>query len=590
MEIKLKRKHKSIGLPCEFEVPNFTVLTGINGSGKTHLLEAISNTDIAEIKNNNNTIKKIQYIEFNGLNPKIEEASDPKTITEHVKSVWQQYDIQRNAAIRKSQNTVDYVVRRMPDANMQIFIRKAFEKTAKPFDKLTEDDLFDSFDISFLGKNDFFTAQFAPIFKNYHWKLEENNINSYYKEKGMANDKPVYTAEEFVEKFGIPPWEFVNKILEETNIPYEVNSPMGTRKDSSFVFRLIDKNAHFEISSKDLSTGEKILMSLALAIYNTGNELGKPELLLIDEPDAGLHPSMSQKMVKVLNKNIVTENQIPTIITTHSPTTVIASEGISIFQLERGVNTPLKTSIQSAIEILSCEIPFLKISNEQRRQVFVESPYDVQYYERLTNIFSLIETLPSNPVFIPVRTSNGSNCSDVISVVNSLYDNGNNQIYGIIDWDTTNSTHNRVLVLGEGERYAIENYLLDPLIMGLFFIRERKMEINEFESVSISKYSELGALTQNDAQSIINKVLSALELSTSNVAKYKLLNGWELDISSEFNTYQGHDLEELYKTKFPFLKAYHRENVLKIDVLDKIINDYPRYSPLNMFQVLKSIE
>ena len=89
-------------------------------------------------------------------------------------------------------------------------------------------------------------------------------------------------------------------------------------------------------------------MSLALAIYNTASEFGKPELLLIDEPDAGLHPSMSQMMVKVLNENIVMENKIPTIISTHSPTTVIATEGISIYQLERGIGTPKKTSIQSA--------------------------------------------------------------------------------------------------------------------------------------------------------------------------------------------------------------------------------------------------
>ena len=35
MEIKIIQKHKSINPPCEFEFPEFSVLTGKNGSGKT---------------------------------------------------------------------------------------------------------------------------------------------------------------------------------------------------------------------------------------------------------------------------------------------------------------------------------------------------------------------------------------------------------------------------------------------------------------------------------------------------------------------------------------------------------------------------
>lgn len=269
----------------------------------------------------------------------------------------------------------------------------------------------------------------------------------------------------------------MNRILTETNIPYEVNNPEGDRLDSNFVFKLKDRAGGFEISSADLSTGEKVLMSLALAIYNTGGDLGKPDVLLIDEPDAGLHPSMSKMMVKVLKEHIVQENNIHTVISTHSPTTVIASEGIAIYQLIRGNSTPTKIPIQDAVELLSSDIPFLRISNERRRQIFVESKYDVIYYELLTNIYGRLETLPAEPIFIPARTSNGSNCTDVIDVVNNLYSNGNEQIYGIIDWDLNNSPTNRVLVLGHGERYAIENFLLDPLLMGILMIREKNSYI-----------------------------------------------------------------------------------------------------------------
>ncbi|NMA74939.1 MAG: ATP-binding protein [Bacteroidales bacterium] len=513
MKVIVKQKHKSINPPCEFELPEFCVLTGKNGSGKTHLLEAMASSAKTDIVINGSPKNNVRYIPFNGLNPNIHETCDPNTITQHVKNTWKQYDMLK----RQGGGNKQYVLQRINDENMKKHIEKTIIETHKQFDQLTEDDFADTFDISFMGQNDFFTAQFALIFKNYHRRQEENSINEYYSSKGKTVTKPVLTKEEFNDKYGTPPWEFVNKILLETDIPYEVNSPVGTRLDSNFIFSLKDRTAGFEISSADLSTGEKVLMSLALAIYNTGGDNGKPDLLLLDEPDAGLHPSMSKKMVDILNKNIVVENKIPTIISTHSPTTVIASQGISIYQLIRGDNIPTKISTQEAVEILSSDIPFLKISTDTRRQVFVESKYDVQYYEQLANILSRQYSLNSEPIFIPARTSNGSNCTDVIEVVNSLTDNGNDQIYGIIDWDTTNISEKRIIVLGEGKRYAIENYLLDPLLMGLLFIRETKVDVSDFSGLSVDTYSKVIYLTESDAQIIVNKVLSDLGLLSNNL-------------------------------------------------------------------------
>ena len=346
MKITLKADHKSIKERINFELPNFSVLTGKNGSGKTHLLEALSNKDLTDVIVNGVKIQNARYIPFNGLNPNIQENCDPDTITKHVKNVWRQFQQAKTQATRRGQQNVNNqtVLNHISNEQMKKHCTRALEETGKNYDGLTEDDLQDFFDISFMGQNDFFTAQFALIFKNYHKLWLENQENKFYESQGIVTISTVLTDEEFLHKNGEPPWEFVNKILDETSIPYEVNSPMGSRKDTSFSFKLKDKVEGFEISSANLSTGEKVLMSLALAIYNTGGEQGKPELLLIDEPDAALHPSMTKKMVNVLKRNIVEENNIPTIITTHSPTTVVAAEGISIYQLERGNNTPKKNT------------------------------------------------------------------------------------------------------------------------------------------------------------------------------------------------------------------------------------------------------
>ena len=373
MEIHIKQKHKSINPPCDFELPKFTILTGKNGSGKTHLLEAISTKEKSEIKIEGRVVQGIKYIQFNGLNPNIQEACDPNSIYQYIKKVWSQYNSANKNPVRADRKNKVSIIGTIADANARRFIEKVFKDSKKPFDKLTEDDFADNFDITFMSADDFFTAQFALIFKNYHRCREENNFNGYCQTKNLPVTRPVLTKEEFSKKFGDPPWEFLNGILKEMNIPYEVNSPEGTRIDSNFIFKLKDLKEGFEISSADLSTGEKVLMSLALAIYNSGEDFGKPDMLLIDEPDAGLHPSMAKTMIDILKKNIVKENDIPVIIATHSPTTVIASEGISIYQLERGSNIPSKISAQAAVELLSSDIPFLKISTDKRRQVFVES-------------------------------------------------------------------------------------------------------------------------------------------------------------------------------------------------------------------------
>ncbi|NOR57010.1 MAG: DUF4435 domain-containing protein, partial [Sulfurimonas sp.] len=252
-------------------------------------------------------------------------------------------------------------------------------------------------------------------------------------------------------------------------------------------------------------------------------------------------------------------------------------------------NKPKTIPTQKAVEILSGDIPFLKISTERRRQVFVESKYDVTYYELLTNIYGRIETFPSEPIYIPARTSDGSNCTDVINVVENLFSNGNNQVYGIIDWDLTNMSRDRIIVLGEGDRYAIENYLLDPLLMGLLMIRENKIPITDFGMLSVSTYPQLNDLTKEDAQKIINKILLDLELESENKITYKTFNGWELQISKEYSQHQGHNLETLFKSKFPFLNSYQREDSLKKDVIEKVINDYPGFAPLVLNETIMKI-
>ncbi len=590
IEITIVKPYKSITAPCVFELPSFAVLTGKNGSGKTHLLEAISKKEFSKIKYDGKSISDIKYIAFNGLNPVIKEQGDIKDITKFVNDVWDRLqnnlkefpsNIFNNAIVNNSS-----IHNKKLPANYIEFIHKVIELKKVKINKLTEDDLLDYCDVSYMNE-DFFTAQFALIFMNYHRLWVENKFEAFLKETAENTKEPL-TDEEFSDRYGERPWDFVNKILSRLEIPYQVNRPESLSLDVPYNLSLKDDNGT-EIHFPDLSTGEKVLMSLALAVYNTDSNSKKPDLLLIDEPDAPLHPSMSAKLIEVLNEEIVKKSHIPVIITTHSPTTVIAASGIPIYLKDRGQSSPIKTTTSSAIEELSSKIPFLRISNEKRRQVFVESKYDVKYYEQLVNVIMKYNSLPSEPIFLPVRTSNGSNCEDVKKIVQDLYDNGNQDIYGIIDWDNHNSSKDRILVLGEGNRYAIENYLLDPLLTGLLFLREKEKTTVDYSITSFSRYTEIDRMSEEDAQRIIDQILSDLGLQSTNKVSYKLYNQWSLSLTKEFCCHQGHDLETLYKVKYPFLRSYNKEDALKSDIISKVIEDYYQFMPLDILDVIQRI-
>ena len=67
MRIKIHKEYKSIKAPQEFELPDFVVLTGKNGSGKSHLMEAMSSSIYGNISSAEKSYINVKYIGFNGL-------------------------------------------------------------------------------------------------------------------------------------------------------------------------------------------------------------------------------------------------------------------------------------------------------------------------------------------------------------------------------------------------------------------------------------------------------------------------------------------------------------------------------------------
>lgn len=591
LNIEIKKNYKSIKSPISFDFEDFIILTGKNGSGKTQLLEVIANCEYSITKRKDKNLNKIAYVPFNRLNPKIKETVNETEIRNFINSIWGKLsknlmtypdNIYHNKIKQQPFSSTDKLNEKQIE-----FIYKTMHNTGKKINEISHDDLHSNFDISYM-ENDFFSAEFALIFLNYFKLWNQNQYISYLNSKGLSKKIPL-SDNEFKDKYGTPPWDFVNDILHSLNLPFKVNKPESFEHDVDFNFCLSDEEGN-EIHFKDLSTGEKVLMSLALVVYNSNGRVGMPDLILLDEPDAPLHPSMSKKLIEVLKNEIVEKMNVPVVITTHSPITLVAAQDLPIYEMKRGESTPKKVNSDIAIKDLSGGIPYLKISDDARRPVFVENKNDVSYYEKIRNAILKIKTLQSEAVFLPVRTSDGCNCEDVKNIVNNLVRTGNNQVYGIIDWDLHNIAHDNILVLGNGARYAIENFILDPLIMALYFLWEKNKNIADFGIKSISSIIDAKNLSKDDAQILIDKILLELNLEKGERISYELMNGWKLQITKEFAEIKGHDLEDLYKNKISFLKKHKNESSLKNDVANKIISDFPSFIPNDLYLTINSIK
>ena len=151
------------------------------------------------------------------------------------------------------------------------------------------------------------------------------------------------------------PWDLINQILEEFDtLQYKISSPEGSDYFGSFQLKLKHtEKPDLEIDFSSLSSGEKILMALVASIYKSSSDGHFPDILLLDEVDASLHPSMMKNMLSVIEKIFLAQG-VKVILVTHSPTTIALAPENSIFVMNRsGISRIEKRSKQDALAILT---------------------------------------------------------------------------------------------------------------------------------------------------------------------------------------------------------------------------------------------
>jgi predicted ATPase len=481
------------------------------------------------------------------------------------------------------------------------FIKEICTHTGKAYTDLTDADFFNTpIQEKLIDSNDLFSSQIELIFYNYAKRRNQNRQNYFYKkEEGEENNS--VSDEEFLNTF-TPPWQLINDILNKHNIDFYFK---GIEKkeftiEVSIDIKIYKKSTNEAILFNDLSSGEKVIIGLIMKLFTSeyyGQSLAFPDLLILDEPDAHLHPEMSKLLLEVLEETFVNKYGINVIISTHSPSTIALASENQIFQLTNGANSALKKiSKDEALKLLTGFLPTLSIDYKNHRQVFVESPTDVNYYQYLYNRHRNLNAIPFNLYFISNSAGKG-NCTQVYKIVQDIRKSGNTTSYGIVDWDLTNKPEEYIYVHGMDERYSVENFILDPIYLICLLI-----DLNNAhgicEKIGIDKtYNQylLGNEKIERLQKILEYFFTEFERKfpaykyDSKKTSVSYLNGNNLEIPEWYLKMNGHEIVDKIKIIFTSLAGkYKNEGEIQKELTIIMAKCYP-FVPLTSIKIIEQI-
>jgi len=575
VNIKFKGFYKSIRNITWDNIPNFAVITGTNGSGKTQLLELIHNSLVSgqspfssfEVEGLDCSFDQIVYLKGDWGVTNIQ-AVDISGIQSSHRGIhmnaFSQYDrpnIQKNTSYKETPQQQQEYDQFTKSLGKSLRYHVTYEEFERKYPK-------DTIDVR------------LPI------NRQINNIFFNYRVAQIESFGNGLNASEFLIKFGSPPWEVLREIIKVSGLPFEINDPSKTGLWDAFELRLTHKVTRSIIPFVDLSSGEKILLSIIFYLYRSQEKGIFPKLLLMDEPDAHLHPSMTQQFLNVVKDILVGKFGIRVIMTTHSPSTVVLAPENSIFEMS--ITEPrIKPTLSKnhAIALLTSGLVFV---GKGSKYFLVEDQVDVDFYSFVNNqLISENKLNTDTPlVFIKASTNANSGGKNVVSSwVEKLRTSGlNSIIHGLIDKDYGNK-------VGEGlfsiNRYSIENYLVDPIVIYCALMdSESAFEVSG-RVFGMGEEYRLKAASQELLQEIVEivclKMFSVLSEGVSKLSTDKVIIKFNNDLLLEYpkwiletrgKTLLNNICNVVFGSKINFgtlFKSFKRLNLIPNDLTEKFI-------------------
>lgn len=414
------------------DIPSFAVITGVNGVGKTQLLEVIKGW--SDRPDNRGIIPQIVREISSSSGPEnliFSENTNQRGLTlngliDYVKNGEQRLVTLRNmdqqigslqTYINNNQHqlsqTTDKVAclqiennirtwkeqiwsLREQKLNVNIYafdqeLKRIAHKLNKKVDELSEDEIrqlaIDNFES--LTTVDELTRFIEKEHQRYMRRIT-HFTETHQREKAdelVAQERPYQTINRIFRQYGFDYFDMLN--------PFPIDGKLnGDIRFQGKGGEIVDYNS--------LSSGEQAIVKFVIWCYGQDFRGNRLNTMVLDEPDAHLHPSMCKMMVEIFSemsaKKDVGGGGIRIIITTHSPSTVAFTPEGSLFVMQREADNKRvvrQTTSEEAVEILSDGVftfsramsNFTQLSSSSKQHfVFVEGKTDVRHFTRAIQV------------------------------------------------------------------------------------------------------------------------------------------------------------------------------------------------------------
>jgi ABC-type uncharacterized transport system ATPase component len=375
-------------------VPDITIISGINGAGKTHLLKAIDNgsIDVEGISNDaiiyydssNYVLNDVTLKNDQGIFPLIKSFRHKYRPQSRLGEVICQpgYDIFGKFGVDLKnlisiQNDKDELQKLFPYIHQHIIdvlniyniqtgvdgIMKADlnwiyseieREIALAHTALMEmdEDFYHFIRKQTRTKNIFSIRQADVENPNIHLSEIATACGSYSEQlrqyKMNLSEGEIFKLKNFERKFGPNPIDGINNVLNQYDCNGYYLSYTPTSEPPSVT--LLNRITGVTTTIDNLSSGERILIGLALGINKLRKPSIMPRIILLDEIDSSLHPSMIKRLLNVIYNEYVNERNMKIIMVTHSPSTIALCEESSLFILQRkGKNIQLIKGVKGKV-------------------------------------------------------------------------------------------------------------------------------------------------------------------------------------------------------------------------------------------------
>ncbi|MEM6460698.1 MAG: AAA family ATPase [Pseudomonadota bacterium] len=421
----LNTKYKSFPQGFEFEIDGpMAILSGANGSGKSQLFDIMrrlkqrnENPEILlELTLDGADVASSQ-IAFRSFREGIQgfKNADPELVSASRTNIKHNY--QKNRLSLKHRDLIGF--QKSADHAKKILI-EVFGEEKFNSGRITQEDI-DNCDSlgDFIWKaDDIFENVVSEVFYNYAVKKVQ------IERVAAKHGKTVS-----YEKLGAAPWTEFNDLFERFEFGYRFNSDYEIARNS---FSLTEKPTLYPIKKNgsllkdhprdlvELSDGERAIMSLVISSLS-GEFADTTKLILLDEFDATLNPSLINILFGVLDEHFI-QKSIMVILVTHSSSTIsMAPPTVNFYELFNPLLSPerilkinrddydelrlahqkLYGSIRdqkNRIQTLSDENKRLQeiLDGTGKPTILVEGPTDITYIQKAAehhNKLSLLEKL-----------------------------------------------------------------------------------------------------------------------------------------------------------------------------------------------------